>query len=161
VTSRDFDQVVERAVRRIPRRFRRRLDSVAFMVEPEGPDPNLLGIYHGRPLPARSVSDAFHLPDRIVIYQKPHERLARDLAHLEKLVEDTVWHEVAHYFGMDEAQVGWSSECRWRRRKTAGGAGNCYQTICTVPCSPVAVACFALRGQARLINLRSSLRPNC
>jgi predicted Zn-dependent protease with MMP-like domain len=31
--------------------------------------------------------------------------MARNPAHLEKLVVDTVWHEVAHYFGMDEARV--------------------------------------------------------
>jgi predicted Zn-dependent protease with MMP-like domain len=105
MTSHEFDRLVERAVSRIPARFRRRLENVVFVVEPEGPDPYLLGQYHGRPLTLRSVSEGFHLPDRIVIYQRPHERLARSLAHLEKLVEDTVWHEVAHYFGMNEAQV--------------------------------------------------------
>jgi predicted Zn-dependent protease with MMP-like domain len=31
--------------------------------------------------------------------------MARGMEHLEKLVEETVWHEVAHYFGMDEARV--------------------------------------------------------
>ena len=45
------------------------------------------------------------LPDRILIFQGPHERLARSSAHLAQLVADTVWHEVAHYFGMNEAQV--------------------------------------------------------
>ena len=45
------------------------------------------------------------MPDRITIFQGPHERMARDPAHLAKLVEDTVWHEVAHYFGMNELQV--------------------------------------------------------
>jgi predicted Zn-dependent protease with MMP-like domain len=117
VSPREFDQIVERAVRRIPRRFRRRLVNVVFVVEPEGADENLLGIYHGRPLPARSVSEGFQLPDRIVIYQKPHERLARDIQHLEKLVEGTVWHEVAHYFGMDEAQVRLAERERAARRR--------------------------------------------
>jgi predicted Zn-dependent protease with MMP-like domain len=45
------------------------------------------------------------MPDRITIFQGPHERLARSPVHLEKLLEDTVWHEVAHYFGMDERTV--------------------------------------------------------
>jgi predicted Zn-dependent protease with MMP-like domain len=45
------------------------------------------------------------MPDRITIFQGPHERLASDPAHLVRLVNDTVWHEVAHYFGMDELQV--------------------------------------------------------
>jgi predicted Zn-dependent protease with MMP-like domain len=76
----------------------------------------LLGLYRGRPLTARSVSDGFVMPDQIVIFQGPHERLARDPAHLEKLVEETVWHEVAHYFGMDEARVR-SAERRRRAVK--------------------------------------------
>jgi predicted Zn-dependent protease with MMP-like domain len=101
----EFDRLVERAMRAIPLRFRRRLKNVAFLVEPEPPSPQLLGLYQGRPLPWRSVSDSFTMPDRITIYQGPHERLARDPAHLLKLLEDTVWHEVAHYFGLNERQV--------------------------------------------------------
>jgi predicted Zn-dependent protease with MMP-like domain len=112
----EFDLVVERACGKIPRRFRRRLANLAFVVEAEPspeqlragrvpPGHTLLGLYRGRPLTQRSVSDSFVMPDQILIFQGPHERMARDLAHLEKLVEDTVWHEVAHYFGMDEARV--------------------------------------------------------
>jgi len=65
----------------------------------------LFGLYEGRPLTVRSVFDSFAMPDRITIFQGPHERAARSKEHLAKLVEDTIWHEVAHYFGMDEAQV--------------------------------------------------------
>lgn len=103
--TRDFDQLVERAVAAIPRRFRERMANLAIVVEPEPPRPGLLGLYHGRPLPLRSVSEPFAMPDTITIYQGPHERMARDEAELERIVGDTVWHEVAHYFGMDESQV--------------------------------------------------------
>ena len=114
--AQEFDLLVERACAKIPRQFRRRLSNVAFVVEAE-PSPQqlraagvaagqtLLGLYRGRPLTQRSVSDSFVMPDQIVIFQGPHERMARNPAHLEKIVEDTVWHEVAHYFGMDETRV--------------------------------------------------------
>jgi predicted Zn-dependent protease with MMP-like domain len=105
MSPREFDQLVERAVRKIPPHFRSRLHNVAFVVEPESSNPNLLGLYHGIPLPHRSVQQSFTMPDRITIYQRPHERLAHSPAHLRKMVEDTVWHEVAHYFGLDEAEV--------------------------------------------------------
>jgi predicted Zn-dependent protease with MMP-like domain len=105
VRASDFDSLVARALRRIPPRFRRRLDNVVVIVEQEPPRPGLLGLYHGRPLTHRSASDGFHLPDQITIYQGPHERMARSEEHLEQIVADTVWHEIAHYFGMDEAQV--------------------------------------------------------
>jgi predicted Zn-dependent protease with MMP-like domain len=120
----EFDRLVEWAYARIPARFRRRLKNVAVMVEAE-PSPQqlaeagvstghtLLGLYQGRPLTARGVSESFTLPDRITIFQGPHERLARGEAHLKQLVEETVWHEVAHYFGMDERGV---REAERRRR---------------------------------------------
>lgn len=114
--STEFDRLVEAAYSRIPLRFRRRMKNVALIVEPEptaaqlarGHVPRgstLLGLYEGRPLTDRSIFDSFSMPDRITIFQGPHERLATDLAHCAQLVEDTVWHEVAHYFGMDELQV--------------------------------------------------------
>jgi len=111
-----FDEIVERAFRRIPARFRKRLKNVALVVEREpsagqlasGRVPRggtLLGLYEGRPLTKRSIFESFAMPDRITIFQGPHERLAGSPEHLARLVEDTVWHEVAHYFGMDELQV--------------------------------------------------------
>jgi predicted Zn-dependent protease with MMP-like domain len=45
------------------------------------------------------------MPDRITIFQGTHERLARNRTHLQEMLIDTVWHEVAHYFGLDEARV--------------------------------------------------------
>jgi predicted Zn-dependent protease with MMP-like domain len=114
--QRAFDHLVEAAYARIPARFRKRLKNVVVMIEPEpsraqlarGRVPGgstLLGLYEGRPLTTRSVFDSFAMPDRITIFQGPHERMAQSPAHLAKLVEDTVWHEVAHYFGMSELQV--------------------------------------------------------
>jgi len=114
--TRDFDRLVADACARIPARFRRRLKNVAILVEPEpsagqlarGRVPRggtLLGLYEGRPLPTRSVFEPYAMPDRITIFQGPHERMAQSAEHLARLVEDTVWHEVAHYFGLNEREV--------------------------------------------------------
>jgi predicted Zn-dependent protease with MMP-like domain len=112
----EFDRLVAAAYARIPARFRKRLKNIALVVEPE-PGPaqlargrtprgsTLLGLYEGRPLTKRSVFEPFAMPDRITIFQGPHERLAHSPEHLASLVADTVWHEVAHYFGMNELQV--------------------------------------------------------
>jgi predicted Zn-dependent protease with MMP-like domain len=119
--------LVQGAYGRIPSRFRGRLKNVAMLVEAEpsaaqlaeagvGPGGTLLGLYQGRPLTQRSVFESFAMPDRITIFQGPHERLAHGEAHLKRMVEDTVWHEVAHYFGMDERQV------RAAERRRAGAA---------------------------------------
>ena len=101
----EFELVVENALRCIPRRFRRLMKNVAIVVEQEPPRPGLLGLYQGRPLATRSVFDGFTMPDKITIFQGPHERSSRTRAQLEQMVADTVWHEIAHHFGMDEARV--------------------------------------------------------
>ena len=86
------------------------------MVEAEPPQPNLLGLYQGRPLTERSVYDGFGMPDKITIFQGPHERLSHTPEELQQMVADTVWHEIAHYFGMDEMRV--------RRAERKRGSGS-------------------------------------
>ncbi len=92
------------------------MNNVVVVVEPEPPRPDLLGLYQGRPLTRRSVSDGFAMPDRITIFQGPHERMSRTRAELEQMVYETVWHEIAHYFGMDEQRVRRAERARARRR---------------------------------------------
>src|ERR1017187_10195038 len=106
--SDDFDKLVAEEYSRIPPRFRKRMKNVALMVEAE-PRPEqlargrvprggtLLGLYEGRPLTRRSVFESFAMPDRIVIFQGPHERLAHSPERLAPMGADTVWHEIAHY----------------------------------------------------------------
>lgn len=124
----EFDRLVQGAYARIPSRFRKRLQNIAVMVEPEptpaqlaragtGRGGTLLGLYEGRPLTARSVFESFAMPDRITIFQGPHERLAHSEAQLRQMVDDTVWHEVAHYFGMDERRVRAAERTRRARRR--------------------------------------------
>jgi predicted Zn-dependent protease with MMP-like domain len=101
----EFELLVEDALRLIPWRFRRRMNNVAIVVEKEPPRPGVLGLYQGRPLANRSVFEGFTMPDKITIFQGPHERLSRTRDELEQMVADTVWHEIAHHFGMDEREV--------------------------------------------------------
>ena len=103
------------------------MQNVAVMVEDEpssshrqrGRVPsssNLLGLYEGRPLRYRSVFESFQMPDRITIFQGPHERMARTREELERLVEQTLWHEIAHHFGMNEREVRAAERLRRMRR---------------------------------------------
>ena len=39
------------------------------------------------------------------IFRQAYPEIPQCWFHLEKMVAETVWHEVAHYFGMDEARV--------------------------------------------------------
>ena len=107
VTDEEFEQLVEEAVARIPKRFAAHLENVGFQVmEQARPEQgHLLGLYEGIPLPARNGAYSGVLPDVITIYKQPHERLAGSFEQLREEVRHTVWHEVAHYFGLGHERI--------------------------------------------------------
>jgi predicted Zn-dependent protease with MMP-like domain len=81
-------------------------------MEIEPPD-TLLGLYQGTPLTERSWDFGNRLPDRILIFQGPHERDADDEDDLVTAIGETLIHEIGHYFGMSEEQIEEIEERYW------------------------------------------------
>ena len=116
IGRKEFEQLVTRALRRLPRRFRDRLENIAVVVEDwadddtldemgiEPPD-TLYGLYRGTDLTHRDTSYGNVLPDVIAIYQGPIQEDCETVEEMEELVRDTVVHEVGHYFGLDDDQL--------------------------------------------------------
>ena len=69
------------------------------------PGSTLLGLYHGIPLTARGEFYNLVLPDKISIYQEPIEEMCRTDADVRNEVRNTVLHELAHYFGIDDDRL--------------------------------------------------------
>lgn len=67
-------------------------------------DQSLFGLYEGVPLPKRGGMTNFG-PDKITIFKNPMLERTRTYAELRAQVKHTVWHEVAHYFGLDHDQI--------------------------------------------------------
>jgi len=113
LTPEQFELLVEEALDRIPKTFETYLEGVTVDIEPE-PDAEtcqrmklrskyeLLGLYHGRPITQRSVSDIVSWPDTITIYHRNIERICRTKREIREQVIKTVLHEVGHHFGLDE-----------------------------------------------------------
>jgi predicted Zn-dependent protease with MMP-like domain len=125
MTEERFRQLVEEALKEIPRRFRREMQNVAVVVEGEPspeileemeiePDDTLFGLYQGTPLPERGWAFGNALPDRISIYQKPIEEACEDDEEIRDCVAETVIHEFGHYFGMSEEEIEEIEEKFWR-----------------------------------------------
>jgi predicted Zn-dependent protease with MMP-like domain len=113
MTRGQFEALVERALRRLPRKFKAKLANIAVVVEDwadeatladvgvEPPD-TLYGLYRGIDLPHRDSSYGNVLPDVITIYQGPIEEDADDEEEMAEIVRETVVHELGHYFGLDD-----------------------------------------------------------
>jgi len=117
LNSKEFDRAVRRAFNRIPAEIRERMLNVVLtvkkrptreMLEEMGypPDEPLLGLYEGASLQEHSFFTPPPLhPDTIFIFQEPLEEMCESLAELEREIEITVVHEVAHFLGIDEARL--------------------------------------------------------
>ncbi len=125
MTRERFTELVEEALREIPRRFRTAMRNVAVIVEDEPPphilqemeiEPpdSLFGLYQGTPLPERGWTYGNTLPDRISIYQRPIVEACEDDEEIRDCVAETVIHEFGHYFGMNEEQIEEIEEKYWR-----------------------------------------------
>jgi predicted Zn-dependent protease with MMP-like domain len=116
MTRKEFERLVEFALRSIPKRFRDNMKNIAVVVE-DAPSPELLaemeieegdslyGLFQGTPITERAWSDGSRMPDRISIYQRPIEEDAEDAEDMLVIVVETVIHEFGHYFGLSEEEI--------------------------------------------------------
>jgi predicted Zn-dependent protease with MMP-like domain len=113
MTRAQFEALVARAMRSLPRTFRDKIKNIAVVVEDwaddatlaemgiEPPD-TLYGLYRGIDLTRRDASYGNVLPDVVTIYQGPIEEDAADEEEMADIVRETVVHELGHYFGLDD-----------------------------------------------------------
>jgi len=104
-TRSTFEQLVRSAIEALPAQFRDRLSNVEIVIEDSPGNDRLLGHYHGVPLTDRGMGYSGFLPDKITIYRLPLERRARTPEELAEQVRVTVWHEIAHHFGIDDDRL--------------------------------------------------------
>jgi predicted Zn-dependent protease with MMP-like domain len=111
----EFEAIVARAIDALPDDFRTQIENLEFSVEDwarpsdyaagTSASAMLLGVYRGVPLTRRGAHYNFTLPDRIVIFQQPLQRLARDQDDLIARITHVVKHEVAHHFGISDDRL--------------------------------------------------------
>ncbi|MBK8445241.1 MAG: metallopeptidase family protein [Micropruina sp.] len=102
-----FEQLVDQALDQIPAELASLVQNCVLVIEPRAsePDPDLLGYYDGIPLSERDSHYAGVLPDRILIFRDAILQLCESEAQVVDEVRITVWHEVAHYFGIDDERL--------------------------------------------------------
>ncbi|HEX5371001.1 MAG TPA: metallopeptidase family protein [Dehalococcoidia bacterium] len=113
-TKRMFD-LIDRAFEQLPRQYASALENVDIGVERTVTtqdrrrlrigNATLYGLYEGVPLTQRGAYYDRVLPDRITLYWGPLMRDFPDDGRLADQVRKTLFHEIAHYFGMSEGDL--------------------------------------------------------
>ncbi len=97
MSRRPFEESVRRALDSLPPQIAEQLRNVAVVIEDEDPDdPDLFGLFREEP----------YLPATIAIYRRPLTDSFPDPDELEHEIRVTVLHELGHYFGLEEDELG-------------------------------------------------------
>ena len=122
-----FKAIAESEWQALPEKYKERITNVALLIEDEpdaeireleglGEGDTLLGLYRGVPATARGAEYGVGgtLPDTITLYRLPilaeaEERTDTDtnmfVEQVRRVVRETIWHEVGHYFGLEEGAI--------------------------------------------------------
>ncbi len=104
----EFKALVATVLDKVPEKFVEKMKNVAVLVEEGKNNGELLGLYHGIPQTERGdgYGIGMTLPDTITLFMRPILQEAQESGRpVGEVVQDTLWHEVGHYFGMDEDHV--------------------------------------------------------
>ena len=112
---RKFEEFVKAGIKAIPKKFLEKLNNIDIVIEDTATpyqlkklrarkDSAIFGLYEGVPQTERWRYSQV-LPDKITIFKKPIEEIARTEKEIKEVVKNTVWHEIAHHFGLDEKKV--------------------------------------------------------
>ncbi len=115
----EFEKLIAQGFEKLPEWVRLKIKNVALLIEDEPSGEvrsregltateTLLGYYQGIPLSERgeNYGVGITMPDTITLYRLPIEHAAQeDGMPVAEVITETIWHEFAHHFGMDEHEV--------------------------------------------------------
>lgn len=115
LTDEQFDALITRAMDELPQEYIIGLNNVAIVMA-DDPTPEqvqkmklqgklLLGLYEGVPLTQRGNGWSGMLPDKITLFKNQILRIVHDETTLFEQIKRTLWHEIAHYYGLNHEHM--------------------------------------------------------
>lgn len=115
ISDKQFEEIITEAMDSLPGSYVKSLQNVAIVWEQEPTklqraklelrhDQTLFGLYEGVPRPRRGGITNLP-PDKITIFKQPILFSAQDIIGLKERVRHTLWHEIAHHFGLDHKRI--------------------------------------------------------
>ena len=115
VSDEQFQALINQALDELPGDHAKNIKNIAILYEDLPSleqrqklqlrhDQTLLGLYEGVPLSQRQgMTRVF--PDKITLFRLPLQQHANSPAELKEEIKHTLWHEIAHYYGLDHDQI--------------------------------------------------------
>lgn len=116
INNQQFEKIVREAIDTLPDDITQNMKNVAIIIEAEPTaeqrqrlhlfsNQTLFGLYEGIPLTSRGNNYNLVLPDKITIFKNPLITSCDSLEELNRQVKRTVWHEIAHHYGLDHNRI--------------------------------------------------------
>lgn len=117
ISDEAFADLIDQALTELPQEYVQRMKQNVAIVWADDPTPEqrvelklhcnqtLFGLYEGLPLPQRYSGVTKITPDKITIFKNPICAASPDMRALKEQIKHTVWHEMAHYFGLDHNRI--------------------------------------------------------
>lgn len=115
-SDQEFEELVNKAMDSIPPLYQQNLNNVAITIEDEPTlqqreklklrcNETLFGLYEGIPLTQRGAGYNLVIPDRITLFKLPMVATSRNPGELAEQVRHTLWHEIAHFYGLNHEKI--------------------------------------------------------
>ena len=111
----EFEEAIEKALNKVPKKFREILQREGIQVLPRDRVPAtlqaryrgslLFGIFTGISFNQRSMFNVEMEPTRIELYKSSFEQAFKNQGEMEDQIVKTVIHEIGHYFGFSEKEL--------------------------------------------------------
>lgn len=117
VSDTTFEDLIGTALEELPKEYVKKLLKDVAVTWQDDPtlaqreelqlrgNQTLFGLYEGLPLPQRYNGYTKLTPDKITIFKNPISQASYDMPSLKENIKHTVWHEMAHYFGLDHKRI--------------------------------------------------------
>ncbi len=116
ISNEEFDAMVSNAMDELPQKYIAGLQNVVITFDDLPTEEQrrrqnlqawqtLFGLYEGIPRTQRGNNYNLVLPDKITLFKGPLEQASNDKKQLQENIKRTLWHEIAHYYGLGHDRI--------------------------------------------------------